>query len=256
MEQMQRIAARALASENCIVARAGTTAVEHAPIGLGTILRRGVTGTLGVSGGLTLIKDANAFTIPSFTTRTSAVRKDKTVEHYAEVLPTTSSDAVHESYYPGPGDHLRPGMTQRIGGKVYDHFWRISQQLSVLMRRGEEEHLADAERAYNLTYKLIADTINSMAGHRFGPASSPQEAERLAEAELAKRLPSQLGTDPRNWVATLNRLLGQTKERDRKGWHSIRVDPDLTEGNKIIHPVVTTDSTRIGEVASSEVVNY
>jgi hypothetical protein len=147
-------------------------------------------------------------------------------------------------------------MTQRIGGKVFDHFWRISQQVSVLMRRGEEEHLADAERAYNLTYKLIADTINSMAGHRCGPASNPREAERLAEAELAKRLPSQLGTDPRNWVETLNRLLVQTKERDRKGWHSIIIGPEFTEGNKIIHPVDTTESTRIGEVPSSDVVSY
>jgi hypothetical protein len=65
-----------------------------------------------------------------------------------------------------------------------------------------------------------------------------------------------LGTDPRNWVAVLNRLLGQTQERDRRNWHAISIDPPQTLGNRIIHPVVTTASTRIGHVPSIQVVGY
>lgn len=163
---------------------------------------------------------------------------------------------THESYYPGSRDRVRPGMTHRVGGQVYTHYWRISPQVSELIRRGEEEHLADAQRAYELTYKLIADTINSMFGQRFGPAGSPAEADKLAAAELAKRLPKQLGTDPRNWVAVLDRLLGQTKERGRRGWHTTIVEPPQTIGNKIIHPVVMGPSARIGQVSTSQVVGY
>jgi hypothetical protein len=256
MEQLQQIAAHARTCERGILALAGTASAQPAPNGLAMILSKGSSGSLGATGGLTVIKNAAAFTIPSFTTKTSAVRQGYTVQHYAEVQRTTSGDAVHECDYPAPGDHLRPGMTQRIDGTMYTYYWRISPQISALIRRGEEEHLADAQRAYDLTYKLIADTINSMVGQRFGPASTPHEAERLAETQLRLKLPRQLGVDPRHWVATLDRLLDQTLERDRKGWHSIRTDPPLTEGHKIVHPVVTTATTHIGLVAASEVVGY
>lgn len=256
MEAIQRLVAQAVASVEDIPAFAGTASVQPAPNGLGTIITKSGSATLGSTGGLTLIKNAAAFTIPSFTTQNSVLRQGSTVQHYAQVQRTTAGDATHACYYPGPGDHVRPGMTQRIGRQLYTHFWRISPQLSDLIRRGEEEHLADAQRAYELTYKLIADTINAMVGQRFGPAHTPAEAHRLAEAKLANRLPRPLGTDPRNWVAVLNRLLGQTQERDRRNWHAISTDPPQTLGNRIIHPVVTTASTRIGQVPSIQVVGY
>jgi hypothetical protein len=258
---IQRLAVQAVASTEGIPAFAGTATVKAAPNGLATIIKSSGSGSagstgLGATGGLTQIKNAAAFTIPSFNTKNSVDRQGSTIHHYAQVQKTTSDDADHPCYYPGPGDHVRPGMTQRIGGQVYTHYWRISRQVSQLIRQGEEEHLADAQRAYELTYKLIADTINSMVNVRFGPAGSPAEADTLAEAELAKRLPKELGTDPRKWVAVLNRLLEQTKERDRRGWHTINVDPEQTEGNKIIHPVVMEASARIGKVSSSQVVQY
>jgi hypothetical protein len=254
MEQLAHIAARAGTGE--ILAFAGTASMQAAPGGLGTIVSRSSSATLGATGGLTLIKDAAAFTIPEFTTRTSATRQGYAVQHYAEVCRTTSIDAVHECFYPGPGDHARPGMTQTIDGKLYTHYWRVSAEMSDLIRRGEEEHLADARRAYELTYGLIAETINSMVGRRFGPARTPRDAERLAEAELERRLPRELGTNPRDWIATLNRLLLQTQERDRSGWHAVSIDPPETEGQKIVHPVTTTQTTRIGQVTASQVVWY
>jgi hypothetical protein len=253
---LQRLVARALADQVDIAVFAGTATLRPAPSGLGTIVSQGNPGTLGATGGLTLIKSAAAFTIPSFTAHNSAVRQGNTVQHYAQVNLTTSRDATHECYYPGPGDHVRPGMTHQEGNQTYTHYWRISQQVSDLIRQGEEEHLADAQRAYELTYKLISDTINAMVGQRFGPARSPSEADKLAEAELAKRLPRQLGTDPRNWVAVLGRLLNQTEERDRKGWHAISYEPPQTIGNRVIYPVVTTETTSIGKIPSRQVVAY
>ncbi len=256
MAHLQSLAARAAGRHDCIVACAGSSVLQQAPTGLSSILRKSGATELGTTGGLTLIKSAAAFTMPVFTTKTSVTREGKQVRHYAEVLSTSSADATHESYYPGPGDHIRPGMKQIIDGRVYNHYWRISDQISSLIRRGEEEHLADAERAYNITYKLIADTINAMVGQKYGPAATPYEAERLAEADLAKRLPADLGTDPKKWAAVLDRLLLLTQQRDRRGWHSISIDPDFKEGSKIVHPVAVTASTSVGMTKAASLVNY
>ncbi len=256
MAKLERLAAQAAARRDVVAVRAGTSVEQTAPGGLGRIVQRSGSSSLGTTGGLTLVKSAAAFTIPSFATRAVPVRTDGRVQHFAEVMRTAAGDATHESFYPGPGDHLRPGMTQRIGHRVYQHYWSISPAVSALIRQGEEEHLADAQRAFDITYKLIADAINALAGQRFGPSTTPAAATALAEAELARRLPSQLGTGPGDWVKALDRLLLQTRERDRRGWHGITTDPPATHGHRILHPVVTMGTTRVGSVPSSQVVNY
>ena len=254
MSSMQRLIGAAPHSTSIL--RAGTPTVQAAPNGLADILRRSGKSTLGTTGGLTLIKSAAAFTAPRFVTTNQPLRTGSRVEHYATVQRTTSSDATHDCFYPASGDHLRPGMTQRIGGQTYNHYWRISQKLSDLIRQGEQEHLNDALRAYELTYKCIENAINALAGQRFGPAATPTEADRLAEAALAARLPRQLGTNPATWVQTLQRLLDLSATRDTRGWHALIVDPEITTGNMIVHPVSTTAGTLIGVVPSSQVVNY
>src|SRR5579862_7148413 len=90
---------------------------KAAPSGLGEILRLGGKQSLGVSGGLTLIKSAAAFTPPSFTTTNSHERKGTSVEHYSEVQRTISKEASHDSFYPTAGEHIRPGMVQKIDGR-------------------------------------------------------------------------------------------------------------------------------------------
>jgi hypothetical protein len=254
LSAIQRRAAQA--DDTVLVCRAGTPSSKPAPGGMADILRKSAQTTLGTAGGLTLIKSAAAFTPPRFATTNQPQRSGTRVEHYATVLRTTSSDATHESFFPAAGDHERPGMTQQIGGRPYHHYWRISRALSDLIRQGEQEHLDDALRAYELTYKCVENAINALAGQRFGPANTPDEASRLAEAALAGRVPSQLGTDPATWVQVLERLLGQTRTRDSKGWHSLSIDPPLTIGNRIVHPVSTTAATQIGRISSSQVVNY
>src|SRR5262245_30286445 len=125
----------------------GSSAAKSAPDGLGFIMSQRKTTSLGIAGGLTLISNAPAFTAPQFRTTTSAVRRGTSVEHYAEVQRTTPKDATHPSYYPGSGDHRRPGMTQTIGKRVFVHYWRISPNISALIRSGVEEHIEDAQRA-------------------------------------------------------------------------------------------------------------
>ncbi len=235
---------------------AGTATLQAAPGGLSNIIRRSGSSTLGATGGLTQVKSAAAFTAPAFRTRNVAERRGTAVEHFAEVERTSARDATHECFYPGAGDHVRPGMTQQMGGRTFTHHWRVSAQMSALIRQGEEEHLADAARAFALTYQVVAEAINALAGRRFGPASTPAAAEGLAQAELARRLPAALGVDPVRWVSVLDRLLLQTKSRDQQGWHGIAAGPPATEGTKIVHSLMSVPGTRIGQVPSSQVVNY
>ncbi len=235
---------------------AGTATLQAAPGGMSDIVRRSGLSTLGSTAGLTKTKSAAAFTPPVFRTRNVAERRGTAVEHFAEVERTAARDATHECFYPGPGDHVRPGMTQQIGGRTFTHYWRVSPQMSALIRQGEEEHLADAARAFALSYQLVADTINALVGRRFGPASTPAAAQAMAEAELARRVPAVLGVDPARWVSVLDRLLLQTKSRDQQGWHGVATGPSVTEGTKIVHPLMTVPGTRIGTVPSSQVVNY
>ncbi len=130
--------------------------------------------------------------------------------------------------------------------------------MSSLIRQGEQEHLDDALRAYLITYKLIENEINALAGQRFGPAQTPAGADRLVEAVLASRLPRQIGTNPANWVRLLDTLLRATSIRDTpaNGWHAVNIGPSRTRGNMVIHPVTVANTTRIGQVPSSQVVNY
>lgn len=253
---LMQVACRASSEPGLTILFAGTPTAKSAPGGMGDIIQRSGQSSLGVSGGLTLIKSAAAFTAPSFVTRNDHRRIGNRVEHYACVERTSAQDATHESYYPAPGDHLRPGMTQQIGGRTYNHHWRISPQVSQLIRQGEQEHLDDASRAYELTYKRIENEINALAGQRFGPASTPGQAALLAEQSLSARLPRELGTDPAQWVRVLDRLLTLSRTRDANGWHGLAIDPPVTDGTRIIHPVSTAPATRIGSVPSNQVVNF
>jgi hypothetical protein len=256
LAEIEEIASRVARDPRVVCAFAGSPVLKPAADGLGFILSQSCATSLGATGGLTLIKSATAFTAPAFRTRATLVRRGSQVEHYAEVERASAADATHASYYPGPGEHLRPGMTQVIGGRTYRHYWRISRQMSDLIRQGEQEHLDDAQRAYDLTYGLICDAINSLAGQRFGPAANPDAATQVAERALASRLPGELGVNPANWAIVLDRLLRATHVRDTSGWHSISVDPPQTIGDKIIHRVTTTPATKIGQVPSIQVVNY
>lgn len=257
ISQIQELAVRFSleANDDDTIVFAGAPKMQPAPGGIALIGSLSSLAVIGAVTGLTKIKSAVAFVAPTFKTRSSFVRNNAGVEHFAEVEQTAAEDAVHDCYYPGEGDHIRPNLVTKDGRTQYQHYYRVSATVSDIIKKGEEEHLADAQRAFDITYKLIADTINSMTGIKFGPARSPAEADALAEKELAKRLPPELGTHPLTWFDTLEKLLKKTEDRDRRGWHSISTDPPKTERDRIIHNI-TIDGSNIGRVSSAEIVNY
>lgn len=230
--------------------------MKPAPNGFTWIANQSKGGTgLGKPGGLTVFK--YNFVAPELNVKREHKRSGHKVDHYAIVQRTTVKDVVHNCYYPGPGEHMRLGMTAKIKGKEYKHYVKISPQMSALIRKGEQEHLDDALRAYELTYKAVADAINSLAGVRFGPAPNPGAAFKLVEDAVAKKLPQAFKGDWRDCRKEYDRLLPATESRDKKGWHSIMAGPETTihSKRKIVSEILKTPTTKIGLVPSTKLVN-
>ena len=254
MYEIARLAETADRDPALFVCRAGSPKALPPPGGLTEILGKSKAGNKMIPG-VTLIKNAAAFRVPAFVT-TSTVEKDGFQRrHYAMVQRTQAEDVVHESYYAAQGDHLQLGKVELVQGRRFQRYWRVTKEISEMIQRGEQEHLDDARRAFELTYKKIADEINALTNRKFGPADTPAGAEQLALAALTARLPKELGTDPANWVRVLDRLLALSSARDTKGWHYMEIGQVLTEKDRILDVVKPSTFINIG-VASSKVVNY
>lgn len=247
---LAQIALLALKPHNGTLCFAGTPARKAAPSGMSDIVRMSKQAKLTFAG-LTSIKSAGAFVAPIFQTTNTHKREGYKVEHFATVDRTTSQDATHDSYYPGPGLHLKLQQPK----KGPPEYWEISEEMSDLIRQGEQEHLDDARRAFELTYKCVENHINSLVGRKFGPATNPNGAAALALQELEKRIPKELGTDPGNWTKQLDRLLLMTTERDKLLMHAIQLGSAREEDGKYIETLVASAFFRVGQTSSSQIVN-
>jgi hypothetical protein len=248
--------ARAAESDpNATLAYAGVPQKQDPPGGMQFIAKQPrEPGLAAQPAGFTLIKGAAAFTPPRFDTHMTAEKDGYKRRYFVEVAATTATDVEHPSYYPGPGTHDNAISQQKDG--TYYYYWTIADKISDLIRRGEQEHLNDAKRAFDLTYGLIAKEINAMVGQRFGPADSPAAAEQLAQVELARRLPAALGTDPLTWYNVLEAMLGMTTQRDKTHLHDLLPGKAVERGKTFYIPLVTTEQTSIGQVPSDQIVNY
>lgn len=227
----------------------GSPVVKPAPNGLKFIVKAWGSQGFGKPGGLTQFK--SNLIAPKFSVTKEHKKIGYKREHYAVVMKTLSEDATHQCYYPGHGDHIWPGLVPvRKGGKTYTYYLHVSKQMSELIKKGEQEHLDDARLAFELTYKLVADIINSLAGNRFGPSSNPTAAYQLAEAEVAKKLPKAFKGNWRSFPGEYARLLNMTETRDKKGWHALANGPlkTLDQQSKIVAEVIKDRTTKIGTV--------
>jgi hypothetical protein len=233
---------------------AGTVAAQAPPGGLNAIQAHEPS-----AAGWTGIKMAGAFVSPNFST-TSAPAKPGEDRFVTVDPPVASPDAVHEALFPAPGDHRWGDRTVEAKGGPFTAWHRVSEAMSAQIAQGEQEHLADAQRAFDLTYGLITRVVTTMAGQRFGPAKTPIAAEELAIAAFDAQLPPALSVRQPAfrgvWLTMLETLLRQSKLRDLRGWHDIEVGPTLTEGKRWIYPLVPTTHTKIGTEPSDSVVNY
>lgn len=235
------------------VALAGSPQVKDAEGGMAEILSKSSGGTIGVAGGLTIAYDD--FKEPKLKISVESKVEGDKEQFFAKIQSTSTKDAVHDSYYPGPGLHKRPGMTQTVGDKTFQYYWKIRPKIAQLIKKGEQEHLNDHKRAFELTYGRVEKAINKLADKKIGPAKSATAAKKQAIARLASALPAKLGVSPEKWHKTLIRLLKATEHRDRKRWHALDSEgPMKTVDTKRITVVGKASTTKIGQVPPKKVV--
>lgn len=221
--------ARATVPPGMSPALAGTPAAQAAPGGFRSIqARRMGPASFSDTAGLTLVPNAGAFSPPAYLVGGRPIRPAgaQVTVFKPEVDATQVRDVVHVCLYPAPGDHDRfDPPTQVIGGRTWRHVLRISQQESNRIRAGEQEHLNDARRAFELTYLAIATAINQVSVLDLPPRASRDRAIQSANAALALRLPAAIPVEPRVWPGILTRLLRATNSRDTNGWHTVDYRP-------------------------------
>lgn len=245
------------------ISRAGTAVAEDAPGGIGRIQARSSERGAGITGGLTQRTNAAGFTPPSLTIREQAtITGPHTRSFEATVEPTEAPDRVHPCFYAGGGYHdIRAGPRNAPASAF------VIDTVSESLRAGEQEHLDDARRAYDLSYGLVEREVNALAARTrsepFRSTRSINEPREQAEAALAARLPPAFGESPAEklaparWAALLDRLLERTERRDSSGWHYFDLTP--TSGShrgRDVYTVGRGPGSRISEVSSAEVVHY
>lgn len=237
-----------------LVARAGVPVGQAAPGGLSAVQSRSA-GAAGWTG----IQHSAAFTNIDLTTSIDPASRPGAAFVVVDP-PADSPDAVHEALYLLPGDHRSSPRTYRDRGRTFTPYTRVSAAMSERIRQGEQEHLDDARRAYDLTYGLVLAGIRSLSGRRFGPAATPVAAEARARAAFEALMPAPMTTRRPGyrgaWVQLLDTLLSQSMARDRAQWHDLSTGPSVTEGDRWVSTLAETPTTRIGQVGSDAVVNY
>ena len=134
-----------------------------------------------MAGGLTIAYDD--FKEPKLKVDVESKKDGETEQFFAKIQSTSTKDAVHDSYYPGPGLHKRPGMTQTVGDKTFQYYWKIRPKIAQLIKKGEQEHLNDHKRAFELTYGRVEKAINKLADKKIGPAkSAAEDPNQIAES--------------------------------------------------------------------------
>jgi hypothetical protein len=251
--QIENLAGSASSGKTVAVSLAGKPVAKGPEGGMAEILSKSSGGTIGVAGGLTIAYDD--FKEPKLKVDVESKGEGEKEQFFAKIQSTSTKDAVHDSYYPGPGLHKRPGMTQTVGDKTFQYYWKIKPKIAQLIKKGEQEHLNDHKRAFELTYGRVTKTINKLADKKIGPAKTAAAAKKKALARLAKALPAKLGVSPEKWHKTLIRLLKATEHRDRKQWHALDSEgPMKTVDTKRITVVGKARTTKIGKVLPKKVV--
>jgi hypothetical protein len=125
------------------------------------------------------------------------------------VQKTTTKFGTMEALYLKAGTHEVPGKKFNVtdsqcgpDGKRVPLFSAVSDEMSLLARRAEQEHCNDYRRAFELTYVQEAANINSLVGTPFGPGTKAQ-----VRAMVEKALEAKGDKGHQGWVNEINRLV-------------------------------------------------
>ena len=168
----------------------------------------------------------------------------------------------HEVFYPAPGRH-------RLGayGKG-SHYLDVTEDWSARILQGEEEHVGDIDRAWEVTWGAVAQVINTMSEGQPITGSTPDDARKAAWEEFKRRLPTLLrpagetatteaqeakwGTEDKNTV--FKKLMNESKRaRDNGGWHTPDEASKASEGDDRVDELAV-GSSKIGQVKPVDLI--
>jgi hypothetical protein len=238
----------------------------------------GFPGTLG----LTTVR--NAFTGPKFEIETSARAKPSSgadaggpggdgggsgsgpggpppeMEWVATVKSTTSTDATHPCVSSPAGDHKTGTTMVNVKGvpTSYETFLQITAGYAAKIWAAEDEHLADALRAYQISLQAAETEVNKLAqpGKEW-VADTKENAELGPKGALQGVMPAKLGIDPTTWRSAVWSLCLLTiSGRDNLGYHTFYTSASAPDhANKKVVSTLTDGTTQIGSHSSSAVVD-
>ncbi len=146
----------------------------------------------------------------------------------------------HEVWWPAPGRH-RIGEYGR-GSQILE----VTEDWSAKLLVGENEHVADNDRAWEMTRGRVASVINEMAAGDDFTGATVDEARAAAWAAFKRRLPAPMrpeGDQPTNeaqeakWGyepdrTIFRRMMRVTRQaRDLSGWHTPEESMHAMEGD-------------------------
>lgn len=230
----------------------------------------GFPGTLG----LTTVR--NAFVGPKF--EIEAVERDKVTgppsvggfidyvlgtgakEWVATVKPTSATDATHPCVSSPAGEHKTGTTMINVKGvpTAYDTFLEITPAYAAKIWAAEDEHLADAQRAYDISLQKAADEVNRLAAPGLKwVADTKADAEQGPKGALQTAMPAKLGIDPVAWrTAVWNLCLLTISGRDNLGYHTFYTSAAAPDhASKKVVSTLTDGTTQIGSHSSASVVD-
>jgi hypothetical protein len=142
-------------------------------------------------------------------------------DHVATVKQTTIPALTSSAVAAPAGSYNRGRQPFRINGKPkqYKITLVISDAIHREIVRGEQEHLDDYQRAWDLSYKRAGNAVNAQAGTEF-TGRTKNAAIKAAKDAVKATLPDYL-KNPAKWGARMTQLAAMSqKYRDAKNTHT------------------------------------
>jgi hypothetical protein len=189
----------------------------------------------------------------------SVETKKKGDEHVAKVKSTTVPALTSSAVAAPAGSHALGKQDFDVDGKTekFAITLVITEAIHQEVVRGEQEHLDDYQRAYDLSFKKAGEVVNAEAGKEHTASSKDDAVDAARDAVIAK-LPSHL-KDPDTWMSVLESLAGMSETgRDEQGthtWSYVNPTPDADVDIKGKKAKVSFESNTALGAASSTIVD-
>ena len=157
------------------------------------------------------------------------------------VQPTTAGDVQIAARYPAPGVYpMAQGASTRPKRAL------VNDDVSELVRDGEQEHSNDFHLAHHNVYDTVATAINTLAAQPAKSGPNIGDVHRQWREELRAALPAPLQAPVSEispnapWTSVVARLNGLSNQRDTNHWHDMGAG-FATHEERVAHHIPDTE---------------